>query len=101
MLKQPEKFKPSSFHGTTIRLKPSQLIDYCTGNNIIYYECNTGENKTNYDFDFETKDGTYFTVYDWKEYRTLGLNEVVNWHIGGVNKADTEVGRLTLSEIFL
>jgi hypothetical protein len=37
----------------------------------------------------ETEDGTIFTVYDWKEYRRLGENEMIEWHIGGHSGLDT------------
>jgi hypothetical protein len=25
----------------------------------------------------------FFSVYDWKEYRPLDENEVIEWHVGG------------------
>jgi hypothetical protein len=31
----------------------------------------------------ETESGEVFTVYDWKYYRPLGEEEMVEWHIGG------------------
>ena len=88
-LTQPKQWGSSSFHGTTITLTPRQLIDYCEKNNIDYCDNNTGEGKTNFDFDFDTKEGVYFTVYDWKEYRKLSLDEYVEWHIGGKSRSDT------------
>ena len=38
----------------------------------------------------ETSEGDVFTVYDWKEYRSLNENELIEWHIGGANKYATE-----------
>ena len=38
----------------------------------------------------ETNDGDVFTVYDWKEYRSLNENELIKWHIGGENRHVTE-----------
>jgi hypothetical protein len=38
----------------------------------------------------ETEDGTIFTVYDWKEYRPLEENEMIEWHVGGRSGSDTE-----------
>ena len=37
----------------------------------------------------ETEGGELFTVYDWKEYRTLDEDEIIEWHIGGYNEAST------------
>lgn len=32
----------------------------------------------------------YFTIYDWKEYRTLNRHSEYEFHIGGFSKAQTE-----------
>jgi hypothetical protein len=88
-LVQPKQWVSSCFHGTTIILTPRQLIDYCEENDISYCNNNHGTDKSNFDFDFETKEGVYFTVYDWKEYRKLNLDEHVEFHIGGDRRSDT------------
>jgi hypothetical protein len=46
------------------------------------YFDNTGEDKTNVDYVCETEDGDVFTIYDWKVYRSIGDDEVINFHIG-------------------
>jgi hypothetical protein len=46
------------------------------------YFDNTGEDKTNIDYVCETEDGNVFTIYDWKFYRPIGDDEVINFHIG-------------------
>ena len=46
------------------------------------YSSNTGEDKTNFEWDMETDNGDVFSIYDWKEYRKLDLNEQIEWHIG-------------------
>ena len=99
MLKQPRVFRSSSFHGTTINLRPSELIEFCEANNIDYEDHNYGDDKTNFDFDFETEDGVYFTVYDWKEYREISLDENIRFHIGGETPEDTRIGRNQLIEV--
>jgi hypothetical protein len=53
-------------------------------------EQNDGQDKCNFDWTMETEDGTIFTVYDWKEYRALQEGEIVEWHIGGKSRSDTE-----------
>ena len=54
------------------------------------FESNDGQDKCNFDWIMETEDGTVFTVYDWKEYRALQEGEIVEWHIGGKSRSDTE-----------
>jgi hypothetical protein len=73
----------TSFHGTTITATPQQLIDLFPNS---YYRQNDGRDKTNFDFTLETESGNVFTIYDWKEYRSLDMNERVRWHVGANNK---------------
>ena len=65
------------------------------------FESNDGEDKNNFDWIMETKDGTVFTVYDWKEYRRLEEDEVIEWHIGGRSGADTEKALLEIREALM
>ena len=46
------------------------------------YNNNTGEDKVNFEWDMETENGDVFTIYDWKEYRKIDLDEQIEWHIG-------------------
>jgi len=69
----------TSFHNITIkttlgRLRAAFGDPQC--------ENNYGEDKSNIDYSLETSDGDVFTVYDWKHYRPIGEDEVVNFHIG-------------------
>ena len=96
-IKKPNGFQSSSFHRTTIQCTPQQLIDLAERLGADYYEANTGEDKTNFDFEFELSDGTYFTVYDWKEYRSVGLDETVDFHIGGKCESDTMKAGIVLN----
>jgi len=54
------------------------------------FEHNDGQDKTNLDWTMETESGEVFTVYDWKYYRPLGEDELVEWHIGGHSGSVTE-----------
>ena len=65
------------------------------------FESNDGEDKNNFDWVMETQDGTVFTVYDWKEYRRLAEDEVIEWHIGGRSGADTEKAFLEIREALM
>ena len=65
------------------------------------FESNDGEDKNNFDWIMETEDGEVFTVYDWKEYRRLEEDEVIEWHIGGRSGADTEKALLEIREALM
>jgi hypothetical protein len=73
----------SSFHNDTFIASVSDLRKIL---GAPIYEANTGDDKVNFDWEMETHDGMAFTVYDWKEYRTLSETESIEWHIGGVTK---------------
>ena len=88
-MKAATRFTGSSFHGTTIDATPNELISLADKLDAVYSDVNDGEDKTNFDFDFETDSGIYFTVYDWKEYRILDLDETIRWHVGGGSEKDT------------
>lgn len=84
----------TSFFGATINATVSQLVEAL---GPADYSDNGGGGKTNFDWWRKTQGGIVFTVYDYKEYRELRANEVVNWHIGGFDKASTEQAKLELS----
>ena len=46
----------------------------------------------------ETDNGDVFTVYDWKEYTVLDEHEIIEFHIGGMNKAVTEQAKNEIYE---
>lgn len=77
----------TSFHDTVIEATVNEL-KHILGE--PYYDGNEGRNKVNFEWEMETDNGDVFTVYDWKEYRSLSGNEVVEWHIGGHSKRVTE-----------
>ena len=89
MLKQPSSGFEASFHNVVITTTPKALIDLCTKYDIPFYSQNDGEDKTNFDFEFENENGVRFFVYDWKEYRTLSLNENIEFHIGAKDKSES------------
>jgi len=77
----------TSFHNTTIKCSVSTLTKV-----LGEPECaiNDGEDKVNFEWEMETDNGDVFTVYDWKEYRSLNENEMIEWHIGGTSRNVTE-----------
>jgi len=73
----------TSFHGVTIRATVDQLTK-AFGES---YDNNSGDDKVNFEWDMETDEGEVFTIYDWKNYRKLKLDEYVVWHIGAKDKS--------------
>jgi len=70
----------TSFHDSVIRASVNQLIEAFGEPS---YENNDGSDKVNFEWDMETENGEVFTIYDWKEYRRISKNEIIEWHIGG------------------
>ena len=74
----------TSFQGVVIRATVNQLTSAFGDPTIVD---NTGEDKTNYEWEMETNEGEVFCIYDWKEGRPLGKDEFVTWHIGAKSKS--------------
>jgi hypothetical protein len=77
----------TSFHNTVINTTVNKLIK-AIGKPYMYK--NLGDDKINFEWRMELEDGTIFTVYDYKEYRKLDLDELIEFHIGGFNATSTE-----------
>jgi len=73
----------TSFHGVTFSATPNQLIKLFPNS---YHGSNDGQDKTNFYFNLETDNGDLFTIYDWKFYRPLEMDEVIGWHIGAMSE---------------
>ena len=76
-----------SSHNVTITATVNELVSVLGKPNVFD---NTGEDKVNFDWNAETDNGFQFTVYDWKEYRVLDLDEPIRFHIGSVGGAIQE-----------
>ena len=85
----------TSFHGTTIAASVNDLKKVL---GTPKYSGNDGEDKTNFEWSMETDSGDVFTVYDWKEYRVLEEDEIVEWHIGGKSSRVTNRARMEIGE---
>ena len=86
----------TSFYDITITTTPQKLIDAL---GEPQFGDNSGQDKSNFDFICETEDGDVFTIYDWKEYRPLKMNEIVTFHIGGNSKFVTMTAKTELEDI--
>ena len=78
----------TSFHDVTIRTSINELTKLLGEPSM---EDNSGEDKVNVEWEVITEDGTVGTIYDWKEYRRLDGDTVVEFHIGGHTKLDTTI----------
>ena len=85
----------TSFHDSTFDCSVSTLRKVL-GEPVCEY--NDGSDKTNFEWEMETEAGDVFTVYDWKEYRSLNENEMIQWHIGGMNRTITEQAKREIRE---
>ena len=95
-LKYSELVNGTSFHDVTIRTSINQLTNLLGEPSI---EDNSGEDKVNVEWEVITEDGTVGTIYDWKEYRRLDGDDVVEFHIGGFNKSDTLIIKNELKQL--
>jgi hypothetical protein len=82
-------FVGGSWHGTSITTTPRKLVTLAKKVGAQHYIDNSGDDKTNFNFEFANSKGEGFTVYDWKEYRPLGMDERIEFNIGGHNKMIT------------
>ena len=86
----------TSFWGVTIQTTPQKLIDVL---GVPQFGDNSGQDKTNFDFVCETEGGDVFTIYDWKYYRPLQMDEIVDFNIGGHSGSVTLKALQELKEI--
>lgn len=76
----------TSFHDDIITATVNELIKIVGEPTVAN---NDGEDKVNFEWHLELGDGTIFTIYDWKEYRSISMDELIEWHIGGNTRIDT------------
>ena len=72
----------TSFFGHTIALTKNSLQVLTACRPYHYGDPNA---KVQYEWEMETNSGEVFTIYDWKEYRLIGGDEVIEWHIGALS----------------
>ena len=56
------------------------------------------------EFSYLDEDGdvcwTTFTIYDWKEFRTIGDDDVIDYHIGAFNRTESNKALESFKEEF-
>jgi len=82
MKKTNQSISGTSFHTITIDTTPETLLAVADKLQADYFECNDGQDKTNFEFMFETSEGDVFTIYDWKYGHELIMNERITFNIG-------------------
>lgn len=84
----------TSYFGVRLVTTPEKLISLL-GESTYGLNC-SGE-KVKMGWDCETEDGDVFTIYDYYTHRTLEMNDVVHWHLGGFSKEATEKGLIEMT----
>ena len=84
----------TSFHGVTITATLEDLIKVLGEPSSI---CLDQDEKVQYEWLMETKNGIPFTVYDWKEYHEIIPDSEIRWHIGTEHEFQSNV---VFSELF-
>ena len=80
----------TSFHGVTITTSVNELTRVL---GKPEYKGNDGEDKVNFLWECERENDDVITIYDWKEYRVLGLDEQIEFHLGGHSQLSTFNGK--------
>ena len=70
----------TSFHNVTIRTTVNKLMSIIPSHDVEVSK--DVDEKYQYYFYFINSMGEEITIYDWKEYREVGLDEVLEFHIG-------------------
>ena len=83
----------SSFFHETVTTSANKLIKIL---GEPEYGREHSNEKVQFDWEMETDDGDYFTVYDWKEYRKFGMDTYIVWHVGGVTAEGSRKGKIEL-----
>lgn len=96
MKKTNQSANGTSFHDVTITTTVNALIEAL--GHPQYFD-NFGEDKVNFEWICETENGDIVTIYDWKEYRSLGFDEEITFHLGGHRKIHTLNGKEELVKL--
>jgi hypothetical protein len=70
----------TSFHNVTIKTTANKLMSIISSQDVEV--SGDVDEKYQYHFYFTNSMGEEITIYDWKEYRAVGLDEVLDFHIG-------------------
>ena len=81
-LKAEENIYGTSFFNDCIYYSVNQLKKYLGSPQYCF---NNGIDKTNVEWNLKIN-GNIFSLYDWKEYRIIDMDEKIEWHIGASSR---------------
>jgi hypothetical protein len=90
MKKTEKSSNGTSFHNVTIKTSVNELIRVL---GEPTYQTNDGGYKVNFEWVCETIDGDVVTIYDYKEYRMIDVDEEIEFHLGGHSLIHTLDGK--------
>ena len=96
MKKTEKSANGTSFHDVTIKTTVNELT------RVLGEPSYTGdfsEDKVTVEWICETEEGDVVTIYDWKEYRSIGKDEKIEFHLGGQRKIHTLNGKEELVKL--
>jgi hypothetical protein len=96
MKKTEKSANGTSFHDVTITTSINELT------RVLGEPSYTGdfsEDKVTVEWICERKNGDVITIYDWKEYRSIGKDEKIEFHLGGHSQLITFNGKEDLVEL--
>ena len=96
MKKTNQSANGTSFHDVTITTTINDLTRLL---GEPTYVGDFSEDKVTVEWVCETVEGYVVTIYDWKEYRRLEDNELVEFHLGGQRKIHTLNGKEELVKL--
>ena len=83
----------TSFHGHEILTTYNELVKHFGEPTYV----NGIEEKSQFDWVLEHEIGFVFTIYDWKEYKTIEPDDVISWHIGAHSEDASRVAHLAVT----
>jgi hypothetical protein len=96
MKKTEKSANGTSFHDVIIKTTVNELT------RVLGEPSYTGdfsEDKVTVEWICERKNGDVITIYDWKEYRSIGKDEKIEFHLGGHSQLITFNGKEDLVEL--
>lgn len=91
-MKQSNNVSGTSFFGGEIECSVNDLIKVI---GEPTFDNNDGQDKTNIEWNMVHK-GIDFTIYDWKMYRPITLDEKIRWNIGVRNQQESNTIQMLL-----
>lgn len=85
----------TSFHNVTITTTVNALMELLGEPS---FTDDWEDSKVTLEWVCETKNGDVVTIYDWKEYRPISGEEMIEFHLGGHNMMSTLEGKEELMD---